>query len=333
MADAVALAFAQSFPGLLPFAGMGIAFCLLSVLAVVVFMAIILTCDYFGDSLKNETQYVVVVYIPALGWLMGAIARLVELAKNLLRSLAALGTTDLVRLLLTIVAVIFAILFLVYQKPIMEGTYTFYEVTLYPILGFLFSVVNAIVLFIASWWPLWNFFWVEVFTVTGLIIRVAIYCTVAGNWQSISNFIVAFATGIRDTILGITAFLSSGDLLNGRIDFASGLTVLMGSFEELVLLFDCLCNYLDFFWTDLFALPSSPSLITALDCAGNIIVRAAQVCAISSPRCTHTTHRSSPMRLPRPKCHRLRVSWWRRNAPSLPAGNSSRWWWRSWARP
>ncbi len=333
MADAVALAFAQSMPGLIPLAGMGIAFCLMSVTAALVFMLIVLTRDEFRDSLGNERQYVLVVYVPALGWLMGAIARLVELAKNLLRSIASLATIDIVKLVLTLVAVVFAILFLVYQKPIMEGTYIFYETTLYPLIGFVLSVVNAGALFLASVFPLWNWYWTEIFTITLLFLRVGLYCTVAGNWVGITNFIVAFATGIRDTILCITTFLASGDLINNRIDFVPGLSVLMGSFEELVVLFDCLCNYLNFFWTDLFALPASPSLITAIDCTANIVVRAAQVRTQKPPRCAHPYCRSSPRPLPRPRCRKSRASWWKRNVPSLQRASLSKWWSSSWARP
>lgn len=289
MAEATALALAQSIPGLLPLTGMATAFVFMGLLAAIVFFAVVLIRDEYAQSLANEQQYVLVVYVPAIGYLAGALGRLIEQAKNLFASIASLSTINIVQLLLTLVAIVLAVLFVVYQKPIMEGTYTFYECTLYPVLGFLMSVVNVVDLFIAAIIIApYNWFWVEFWTVTGLVIRVLVECTLAGSWTALINFISAFALGVRDTILCITNFLSTADLINDRINFVPGLTALMGSFETLVVLFDCFCQYLNFFWTDLFALPASPSLINTLDCAGNVFVRTAQVRNAHPTSLTHT---------------------------------------------
>jgi hypothetical protein len=72
--DAFALLLAQSVPGLLPLSGMFTAFCFMSIVAAIAFFSIINTRPEFEDSLKEENQSVTLVYIPALGWLVGAVA-------------------------------------------------------------------------------------------------------------------------------------------------------------------------------------------------------------------------------------------------------------------
>lgn len=221
---------------------------------------------------------------------LGAIANLVRQLADLLRTFLSLTGLDLVRLLFLLVAALFAILFIVYQKPIQEGWNTFRQCTLYPIVGGLvFSGINLFDLAIATVIPLWNFFWTLVFSTLGLSFRVLLHCTLAGSWTALSNFVVAFARGLEATVLSISIWLQEGDMLHARINFAPGLTVLLSSFQQLVTLFDCYCQYLNFFWVDLFSLPASPSLITAIDCGLNIAVRALQILpqAIDVPQVRH----------------------------------------------
>lgn len=292
MSDVAAIVF-RNTPGAIPLTGVALAFISLGLLMLLGWLALLSLDPLFSDAVTagQLNQPIFAVYTPAIAWLLGALANLITSFKNLFQSFADLFRSDLIKIAVTLALAVLAILFVVNQKEVMEGTFTFETCVWNPLYAIIISIVNALDLVVASVISIWDIYGVFLWSRLTVILRVVIECAINGDWTVITDFLVAFALGWGQWALAITNFIAGPDPAHDRINFIPGYTGILGSFQYLARIFDCACNYLSFFWDELFALPSSPSLILALDCASNIPVRIVQswVSAITTPELPQVT--------------------------------------------
>jgi hypothetical protein len=133
--------------------------------------------------------------------------------------------------------------------------------------GMFYSIADAVFGFMWLW--------------LGGALRVLLGCSIPNAKNVIEGVLNALKDGAAAFVLSIRTFFDEPDLLVARWDLVPTFAALFGVFPVFSQILDCGCNYLSFFWTDLFALPTSATLHLGLEAAVNSVVRFIQMVFIA----------------------------------------------------
>ena len=113
---------------------------------------------------------------------------------------------------------------------------------------------------------------------TGLIYGIILTdCTLGQGIGFFLNIVQNLYNGVQQLINSFIDFVLNGLLTGGRWDMIPGLTTIFDTFNLTRPIADCLCQDATPIWDYYYALPESPSLYLAIDCAVNSIWKVPQI--------------------------------------------------------
>lgn len=267
-------------PGLVPIGGISLGLVVGAFAVLIAYVLVVVLYPGFADSVSASGETHVILYstyIPGISALGGQIAQLPGIVSDFIGGFGNLLSGDIIKFIIyLIIAIFLAVLWIPFHNTVISASAQFYTCTIVPLTGIILQLENAASLLASAIVPIYNFFvgFYTIFIGTLFIRRVLIDCQIsdggANTFQAALALITQLVDGVIAFVTAITDWLSSGDLLNTRVDFEPALVLLLGVTTQLTPLFNCACNFLSFLWIDLFALPSSPSLVQAVDCALNV---------------------------------------------------------------